>query len=270
MLAIGGRTAAAREKTDPMSQEKPLAPWRVLVTRPVEQSKTLIDALTVVGATAVPYPTIAVGPPPSWSPFDHAFARIHSYSWIVFSSPSAARFAFGHAPDLTDRLRSPGAPRVAAVGNETAKAIAACGVQVGMVPDDQRQEGLVAAFESLPRGTQLLFPQAVGGREFLREALASRGIVVDVVPVSETVALSLPAPPPAFDVALFASPSALRAFVAALTAAPLVGKVVAVIGPTTSEAAREAGVRVDVLAPSPSVSALVGALCAYRHASAID
>jgi uroporphyrinogen III methyltransferase/synthase len=158
-------------------------------------------------------------------------------------------------------------PAVAAVGTQTAKALAARGVPVAMVPDDQRQEGLVAGFGALAAGTRVLFPQALGGRELLREALAQAGAVVDVVPVSETAPLALESPPPPFDVATFASPSALRAFVAACSVSALSNKVVAVIGPTTQEAARALGVAVDVVARTPSVAALVEALCAYRRPS---
>jgi uroporphyrinogen-III synthase len=246
--------------------------WRVLVTRPVEQGVALAAALSSAGALPVMYPTIALGPPPSWQAFDDAFARLVSYAWIVFTSPSAVRFALQRHPALAAALADPRAPRVAAVGRQTAGALEAHAVPVALVPEEQRQEGLVAAFGALPVQARVLFPQALGGRELLADALGARGVAVDVVPISHTTALPLDAPPPPFDAATFASPSALRAFVAArwakdpaLALATLRDKVVAVIGPTTAEAARSAGLHVDVVAPSPSVAALVEALAAHHR-----
>jgi uroporphyrinogen-III synthase len=241
-----------------------LAGWRVLVTRPIEQAAPLAQALRDAGAQPIAYPTIALAPPPSWQPFDDAIAALDSYDWLVFTSPSAVRLALEHAPELSRALSTGGAPSVAAVGDETARALRDRGVDVALVPGDQRQEGLAAAFASLSPGARVLFPQALGGRELLPEALASRGVTVDVVPVSQTTALALTSPPPEFDVATFASPSALRAFVAARGTAALAGKVVAVIGPTTAQAARDAGVSVDVMPSAPSVPALVAALGAAR------
>lgn len=251
--------------------------WRVLVTRPIEQGAPLAAALSAAGAIPVPYPTIALGPPPSWQAFDAAFATLATYAWVVLTSPSAVRFALQRHPALGAALADARAPRVAAVGRETARALEQHGVPVALVPDDQRQEGLVAAFGALAPGTRVLFPQALGGRELLAEALSARGVIVDVVGISQTTALPLDAAPPPFDAATFASPSALRAFVGAqwpgagagdppaLTGAQaLQGKVVAVIGPTTAVAARAAGVAVDVVAPAPSVAALVQALGDHR------
>jgi uroporphyrinogen-III synthase len=245
-----------------------LSGWRVLVTRPVEQAQPLAAALAAAGATPVLYPTIALGPPPSWESFDRAVARLARYAWLVLTSPSAVRFALERAPALAVALATPGAPAVAAVGRETARALATRGVPVALIPDDQRQEGLVegllASFGDLGPGTRVLFPQALGGRELLRDALAARGAEVDVVAVSQTTALSLPEAPPPFDAAVFASPSALRAYAAARGTSSLAGKVVAVIGPTTRAAAQAEGLAVDVMPAAPSVADLVAALAAYR------
>jgi uroporphyrinogen III methyltransferase/synthase len=239
--------------------------WRVLVTRPREQAGPLADALRALGAEPVVYPTIELAPPPDWNALDVALADAGRYAWVVFTSPSAARLTAARAEATGAKARL-ASMRAAAVGAETARALAALGLGVALVPaeSDQRQEGLVAAFEAagVGAGTRVLFPQAIGGRELLREALVARGCVVDVVPVSRTLPVTDEGPPPAFDAATFASPSALKAFVERWGAASLENAAVAVIGPTTADAARALGVRVDAMPATPSMPALAGALAA--------
>jgi len=247
-----------------------LSGWSILVTRPIAQANELASALRERGGTPLNYPTIEIGPPPSWAAFDEAAARLSAYDWIVFASPSAVRAAVDRRAGLAVALGlASRAPFVAAVGAETARALRDRGARVDLVPDDQRQEGLAAAFPALSPGARVLFPQAIGGRELLSDVLAARGASVDVVPVSQTRPLALAEAPPPFDVATFASPSALRAFVGARGAEALADKVVAVIGPTTLQAARDAGVRVHVVAARPSVAALVDGLADFRGRPAV-
>jgi len=113
-------------------------------------------------------------------------------------------------------------------------------------------------------GARILFPQALGGRELVRDELARRGYAVDVVAVSQTIARDLTEPPPAFDVATFASPSALRAFVERLGGGRLAEARVAVIGPTTAATAAVLGVRVDAMPSNPNVASLVQCLSERR------
>jgi uroporphyrinogen III methyltransferase / synthase len=247
----------------------PLTGWRVLVTRPREQAGALCEALRAAGAVAVDYPTVDVRPPPDWSPFDTAFTSAAPGVWVVFTSPSAVRLAAARLSEI-GRESALASAQIAAVGPGTARALATLGLRAALVPPEraQRQEGLVAALADLPAGERVLFPRALDGRDLLRDALMARGVAVELLPVSQTVPLDPLPPLPPFDAALFASPSALRAFAARWTAAPLARAAVAVIGPTTARQAADSGVTVDAVADSPSPEALVAALVRIRRASA--
>jgi uroporphyrinogen-III synthase len=202
------------------------------------------------------YPTIQVGPPPSWQPLDDSIARLANYDWLIFTSATVVRFFCERWPADFDRRLS--RPLIAAVGGETARALKAAGFSVALVPDDQRQEGLVAALADLPAGSRLLFPRALGGRDHLITALADKGIAVDLVPASVTTAIAPLPPLPAFDVATFASPSALDAFLDGLGPQPLARGAV-VVGATTAAAAQRQGVKA-VVARAPTAAAVIEAI----------
>ncbi len=235
-----------------------LSGLRVLVTRPSGQAGPWTEALLAAGADPILYPTIVVEPPPSWDPLDAAWRRIDDYHWLLFTSVNAARFALSRCPDATG-LAQHRRPRVAAVGAETARFLRDVGIRVDLVPEDQRQEGLLAAWTELAPGTRILFPQADGGRDTLAAALQAQGVAVDTVVASVTrPATDMPALP-AFDAALFASPSSLRALCDRHGIASLSGKMVVAIGPTTAEAASALALR-PIVARAPDIDAVLAAL----------
>jgi uroporphyrinogen-III synthase len=236
---------------------------RVLVTRPARaEADKWAAALSAAGASVVSYPTTEVRPPPSWEPLDRALRQVGCYDWIIFTSKTAVLFTAsrmegGRFPTGSAR------PRVAAVGAETARALDEAGAHVDLVPSDQRQDGLIDAFRSLGNSARFLFPQALAGRDALTQALRDQDCQVDVVAAYQTVPLYPLPPPPAFDVATFASPSALRAFVGTHGPGVLANKTVAVIGPTTAAEAVRCGLS-PVVAEEPNIDALISAIVRVR------
>lgn len=235
-----------------------LAGLRVLITRPEGNgADAWAAALAERGARPVPFPTVAVVPPESWRDVDEAARHLDRYDWLVFTSRNAVAF-------FTSRL--PGAcfpavtrPQIAAVGSATAKAISERGGQVALLPDDQRQEGLVGPMVASAAGGRVLFPVAADGRMILVHALRKSSATVDVVVTHRLQAVAGLGSPPSFEVAIFASPSALRAFLQAVGREALDGKVTAVIGPTTAQEARSHGLA-PVVAAAPTVDAVADAI----------
>lgn len=239
----------------------PLDGLRVLVTRPgCHPTDKWGMALAKAGATVLAYPTIQVVPPPSWCPLDQALEQLSRYHWVVFTSASAVRFTLsrlpgGHLP--SENLR------VAAVGSQTARTLQEIGAHVDLVPADQRQEGLTAAFRILGPGNSVLFPRALEGQDTLVESLRRQGCQVEVVAAYQTMPVEpLPAPP-AFDIAIFASPSALRSLVRQHGASVIADKTIAVIGPTTAAEALRHGLS-PVVAAQPNIDALISAILRER------
>jgi uroporphyrinogen-III synthase len=235
-----------------------LAGLRILVTRPEgDGANEWAAAFAERGAMAVLFPTVAVVPPPSWQPIDDAVARLDVYDWLVLTSQNAVAYFSSRLPG--SRFPAGMRAKIAAVGDATAAAITRAGGQVAFVPTDMRQEGLAEAMTNAPVAARVLFPVAAEGRMLLVQALRAAGASVDVVIAYRTEAKRDLAPPAPFDVAIFASPSALRAFVESLGTTLLGGKTIAVLGPTTAEEARAFGL-VPVVAGVPSVDGLADAI----------
>jgi uroporphyrinogen-III synthase len=239
-----------------------IAGLRVLITRPQgENAEEWAAAFSAAGAVPLSYPTVTIVPPASWDELDAAIGRLDRYDWVVFTSQTAVALTLGRLPGrrFPDGMRA----RIAAIGPTSARAIENGGGRVALLPADSRQEGLVEEFQALPAGTRILFPQAAGARPLLVQRLRDQGCIVDSVTVYKTEPKTELQPPPSFDVATFASPSALRAFLVGRGKPALVGKTIAVIGPTTAREATANGLD-PVVSQLPDVDGLVLAIAQSR------
>jgi uroporphyrinogen-III synthase len=206
---------------------------RVIVTRPAHQAGPLADAIEGLGHEVVVCPVLEI------EAIGERVVDVGGYDWVVVTSANGAE-------ELARRRRG-ALPNVAAIGPGTAEALTERGIDVDLVPALSTQEGLVA---ELPRSPgRVLFAGAEGARTFLVDALGA-----DFVPLYRTVAVRPPVDPEG-DLVVLASTSAARAFAALGLDVPAVS-----IGPQTTRAAREAGVRVVAEALTHDLDGLVAAV----------
>jgi len=260
-------------------ETKPLFGWRVLVPRTKEQADEVSDLLRARGAVPEQVPTIAVEPPRTPQQMERAVKGLVTgrYQWVGFTSVNAVRAIREKFEEYGLDARAFAGVKVAAVGQQTAAALREFGIMPDLVPDgEQSAEGLADAWpaydEVLDPINRVLLPRADIATEGLLSRLTELGWEAEDVTAYRTVRA---APPPAavreaikgggFDAVLFTSSSTVRNLIG-IAGKPHAVTVIAVIGPQTAKTAAEFGLRVDVVAAKPSVSALVEALAAHGAA----
>ncbi|MSQ61143.1 MAG: uroporphyrinogen-III C-methyltransferase [Dehalococcoidia bacterium] len=277
-VTIVGEVARLREELR-WFDNRPLFGKRVLVTRAREQASALSARLEAEGAAVVEMPTIAIRGIAEPETARAAIATLADgeYAWAIFTSANAVDILLRRVAEAGRDARV-FACRIGAIGPETAAALAAHGLRADIVPAPERSvaEGLLEALagEDLTR-KRVLLPRAAVARDALPEGLRRRGAAVDVL---ELYRIESPAADPAvlealaageIDIVTFASSSTVRNLAGMLggTLAPLRGRLIASIGPITSEAVREYGLGVDVEAGEHTIAGLVSALREHFSAS---
>ncbi|WP_165985197.1 uroporphyrinogen-III synthase [Streptomyces sp. YIM 98790] len=285
VIAVVGERAAAQRESLAWFESKPLFGWRVLVPRTKEQAGALSEQLRSYGAVPSEVPTIAVEPPRTPQQMDRAVKGLVTgrYEWIAFTSVNAVKAVREKFEEYGLDARAFAGIKVAAVGEQTARALIDFGVRPDLVPSgEQSAAGLLEdwppydpVFDPIDR---VLLPRADIATETLVAGLVELGWEVDDVTAYRTVRAS---PPPAptreaikgggFDAVLFTSSSTVRNLVG-IAGKPHHVTVIACIGPATAKTAEEHGLRVDVMAPEPSAQRLAEALAEFgakRRAAAL-
>ncbi len=265
-LIVIGPVAARRERLAWL-ERRPLHGRRILVTRARAQASGLAGALRDLGAEAVELPAIRIEPRIESAEVRAAIAAIGDYALICLTSPNGVRLLFEALEGAGLDARALAAATVAAIGPGTARALATHGIAADVVPERFVAEALVESLAAVEvRGRRVLVARAAEARDVLPDALRERGAEVDVLALYETVreepeAEAVEAARDA-DYVTFTSSSTVRNLTEALGDRFPTGARVVSIGPVTSEAAREAGLRVDVEAERHDVDGLLAALLA--------
>jgi uroporphyrinogen-III synthase len=177
-----------------------------------------------------------------------------TYDWVVFTSVKGV--------DATRAL--PSAPRYAAVGEKTAAALRARGIEPAHIPPQANGEALA---DTLPNvdGRRVVLVRASAGGGVLPDRLRQRGAQVKEVtayrtleaPAASADQLRTALADPNLAAVVFASGSAVRGYIALGGAA---GVPAVTIGPRTTASARAAGFHVVAESKTQSAEALASAV----------
>lgn len=242
----------------------------MVVTRARAQAAGFVNALETLGAEVVSFPTIRIVEPLDPVPLRRAALRGHEFDWIVFTSTNGVERFWSELRAGGGDARSLGGASLCAIGPATAAALEAEGARADLVPAEHVGEAVVAALGSRMElgGARILLPRAELARPSLPERLRSRGAEVVEVTAYRTIAEDAGAGPllqrlrsGELDVVTFTSGSAVRNFTS-LAGTQLGRAKVASIGPTTSAAARDEGLAVEIEATTHTVAGLTTAIVA--------
>lgn len=159
----------------------------ILVTRPAAQAGTLCALIAAAGGEAVPFPTLEIISTWKSSPLCYELnsQNVIKTGVIIFVSPSAVSEGLAAlSANGVSAENWPAATAVAAVGRGTAAALTRRGLAKVIAPTQGADsEALAALPEFQPAavaGRSILIVRGEGGREWLVDALRSRGARVSV------------------------------------------------------------------------------------------
>jgi uroporphyrinogen III methyltransferase/synthase len=178
-VAVIGGVVSERKKIN-WFEKRPLFGKRIVVTRTREQAGELSKSLRDLGADVVELPTIRIEPPDDHLGFAEMVTGAHEYDWLVFSSPNGVERFFDAFFAAYDDARSLGHPRIAAIGNGTAKKIREYRFAVDLIPERFVAEGLIEAFKKQNvENLTMLWIKAAESRDIIGDGLAALGAIVD-------------------------------------------------------------------------------------------
>lgn len=263
-LTVVGDVVSERERIA-WFEERPLFGRSVAVTRARAQASKFADQLRELGAHVVQAPAISTRERADEA-VEAAVAEVETFGLIAFTSANGVDAFFDALARAGKDARSLGGIEFGVVGGATREALAARGVIADFVPARQTAEGLLEVLsEDILTDKRVLLPLASNARPVLTDGLRDAGAEVHPVSFYDTVIEEL-SDAKRLAVAdaefiTFASGSAVHSLMTAIGGPePIAGSALVSIGPTTSAALMEYGLRPTVEAEQHDIDGLLAAL----------
>jgi uroporphyrinogen III methyltransferase/synthase len=251
----------------------PLFGKRVLVTRAEHQTKELSQLLLERGAVPVEMPVIKISPPGTWKELDQAIMNLKRYDWIIFTSVNAVEIFWKRLQSKKLDARQFAGTKIGAIGPATAGALEAKGLHADYIPKTYTSQGFLAGLKKQDVvGRRVLLPRAdIAGNE-LSEGLTKLGAKVYQVTAYRTATVTSSVSQAKqmllsgeIDVITFTSASTVNGLLAILGQKWEVIKQarLACIGPNTTAALADKGLKADIVAREHTMAGLVSSMEHY-------
>ena len=250
-------------------EDRPLFGKRIVVTRTRHQAGGLTKQLSKLGADVIELPTIKIVEPKNLLEFGELVQDCYTYDWIVFSSPNGVEAFFKMFYKLYSDARSIGPAKIAVIGPGTAEKVKEYHMAVDLMPEKKFvAEGLIEKFkkDEAIEHLKVLWVRAEEAREVIAEGLNKMGAIVDEALAYRTVperddnqAAIARMTEEGADVITFTSSSTVECFFALGLELPK-GVKIASIGPVTTDALKERGLKPDIEAQEYSIPGLIKAI----------
>ncbi len=157
-----------------------MSDWRLLLTRPAEESQTLAATLAEHGVFSSSLPLLAIEPLAETPEQRAVLQQLACYNAVIVVSKPAARLLSQRLPHDWSQ---PAAQQWLAVGAATAQVLSECVANVSWPEIAEDSEGLLqhppllGALQAAQ--ARVLIIKGEGGRELLAQHLRARGVCVD-------------------------------------------------------------------------------------------
>mgnify|MGYP001038429698 FL=1 len=254
-------------------ENRPLFGQRVVVTRNRREAGKLSGQLRDFGAEVLEIPTIKIMPPSSNEPLIEAITGIGSYDWIIFTSANGVEHFFDYFFKAFRDVRDLGSVHFAAVGPATAKKLREFHLNIDLMPKTYTAAATAKAMIAAQNveNISVLLARAESANPELPRLLEDKGAIVDDIAFYKTEPETADRNGAADDFEensadwiTFASSSAVRNFDARFGLAKRCADnpklKLASIGPETTKALKELGLKPTAKAKEHTIDGLAAAL----------
>ena len=158
-------------------QGKGLKGCRILVTRSKQQFQATAGLIEARSGTALSLPCLEIEYLSQH--INEALRQLNQYTDVLLTSRNGVEaLAVSSDVPLSSLLQH---HRIAVVGEKTAQALRAYGIQPNIIPNIQSQLGLLDAYQNHRLPQSLLFFRAEEGSDFLSDDLQTQGVPVQTI-----------------------------------------------------------------------------------------